>query len=72
MTHSITRYKGDLINEVYTLTDAFEKTEYASYIFSKDESDVRKISYVVTPRGSLQPKSDIEFLRAVRRLYGVH
>jgi hypothetical protein len=68
MTHSVTLDKDKLIYEEYILTDAFEKTEYAE--FRVDESGVRT-NYVVTPTGALQPTSAVEFLRAVRRTYGV-
>ena len=69
MTHSYTLSNGKLIYEKYVLTDAFENTEYATYRF--DESGVSAGTYVITPTGSLMPASVDEFLRAVRRTYGV-
>ena len=69
MTHSYTLSNGKLIYEKYVLTDAFENTEYAAYRF--DESGVLGSTYVITPTGSLLPTSAVEFLREVRRTYGV-
>lgn len=77
MTHSFLRtIKGELLTEVYTLTDAFEKSELASYYFSKDQTGSgggdKIISYVTFPRGgAIQPKSAMEFRIAVSRAYGI-